>query len=262
MVIPIVPIGAMLGKADSAFKLMGGSSIVFNALRSRIFGKVLRTVEYPDGELRSVKIYRMNLYRLQTLIADTQPPPFPTAFLEPEDIKQIAMFTSPHFTEPVSTDADVSALPDNAWLLWSKDAFEVDPIPTRGVKLDGSHIKKIAAAKSEPSVPERVLQDTAINVAVRVRKGQRVSRSQYERWIDLAVDRDAGLLSIARNFGTDDSEFRTHAVRLLKRRDPRSILLADGGEIDGERQGPSSEESEEGEERRNLEPQVELTSRE
>lgn len=84
----------------------------------------------------------MNRYQLQTLIANVQPPPFPTAFVTPEDVQQICVFTSPHFTEQILTDSDVSAIPDNAWLLWSKEAYQDEPIPSKGVKLDGSHIRK------------------------------------------------------------------------------------------------------------------------
>lgn len=261
MVAPIVAIGALLGKADSAFKLVGGSSIVFNAIRSRIFGKVLRTIEYPDGELRSIKIYRMNMYRLKSLIADTQPPPFPTAFVEPYDIKQIAVFTSPHFTEPILHDSDVSALPDNAWLFWSKDTYEEDPIPTRGVKLDGSHVKKGVKQKEEVPISDKILQDDAIAVARKIRETQQFSRWQYDRVVDLAVDRDSSLLTIARNFGTHEDEFRIHCARLLKRRDPRSILMADGGEGDVS-SIDSQDESLADDQKRSLEPQVELTSRE
>lgn len=263
MVAPIFPIGIMLGKADSAFKLVGGSSIVFNALKSRIFGKVLRTIEYPNGELRSVKIYRMNLYGLKSLIADTQPPPFPTAFLEPYDIKQISVFTSPHFTEAVTNDGDVSSLPDNAWLFWSKDDFEEDPIPSRGVKLDGSHLKKAKKMPTEVlTSSDRLLQDEAIVVARKIRKSQQFSRWQYDRIVDMAIDRDSGLLAIARNFGSHPDEFRIHSTRLLKRRDPRSIVMTDGGEgQDGDSDGQDADGNEDSS-RRNLEPQVELSSRE
>lgn len=259
MVGPIVPIGVMLGKADTAFKMVGGSSIVFNIIRSRIFGKVLRAVEYPDGDLCSFKIYRMNLYRLKGLIADTQPPPFPTAFLEPEDIKQVSVFTSPHFTEPIRNDSNVSALPDNAWLFWSKDSFEEDPIPTRGVKLDGSHVQKKPVTVPELQQNELVLQDQAIAMARRIRESQQFSQREYDRVIDLAVDRDAGLLAISRNFGSHEEEFRRHCSRMLQRRDPRSILMVDGGTTaDGRTE---TQEAEDGP-RRNIEPQVELTSRE
>ena len=257
---PIVPIGVMLGQANSAFKLVGGSSIIFNALRSRIFGKVLRTVEYPDGELHSIKIYNMNMYKLRSLIAETQPPPFPTAFLEPDHIKQISIFTSPHFTEKVLTDADVSALPDNAWLFWSKDSYNETPIPTRGVKLDGSHVKKKSKSVEVISSDDRVLQDEAIGMATKLRKNQQFSRWQYDRIIDMAIDRDSALLAISRNFGTQQDEFRIHCVRLLQRRDPRTILMGDAGS----EKDPLSESEDEPEEdsKRRLEPQPELSSRE
>lgn len=256
---PIVPIGVMLGKADTAFKMVGGSSIVFNAIRSRIFGKVLRAVEYPDGDLHSVKIYRMNLYRLKTLIAHNHPPPFPTAFLQSGDIKQISVFTPPHFTEPVLNDSDVSALPENAWLFWSKDDVNEEPIPSRGVKLDGSHVVKEAGSAPELLHDERVLQDRAIIMAGRIRRTRRFSRWEYDRIIDLAVDRDSGLLAIVRNFGEDAEEFRVHCSRLLNRRDPRSILVPEGG-LEGF--GGTSEEGGEEGVKRDLEPQVELSSRE
>lgn len=261
MVAPIVPIGVMLGKADSAFKMVGGSSIVFNVLRSRIFGKVLRAVEYPDGELHSIKIYRMNLYRLKANIAETQPPPFPTAFVEPQDIKQISVFTSPHFTEPIRSDADVSALPENAWLFWSKDTFEEVPIPTRGVKLDGSHVKKKVKPIEEPPMGDIQLQDQAISLAKKIRKTQQFSRWQFDRIVDLAIDRDSGLLAIARNFSSSQDEFQIHCSRLLKRRDPRSILITPETEAEEAGSDISGGDDSEGS-KRNIEPQVELTSRE
>lgn len=263
--VPIVPIGVLLGKADTAFKLVGGSSIVFNLIRSRIFGKVLRAVEYPDGELHHVKIYGPNLYTLKSLIADTQPPPFPTAFLEPEDVKQISVFTSPHFTEAVQNDSDVSSLPDNAWLLWSKDAVDERPIPTRGVKLDGSHVKgSDTKAREEPGASEARLQDEAIQLARRIHGTKLFSRWQFDRLVDLAVDRDAGLLTIAKHFRGSEAEFRTHCVRLLRRRDPRSILVGGGEGAAGGGEGGEGSEGEGADQdgRRSAEAQVELSSRE
>eukprot|EP00177_Eucheuma_denticulatum_P007764 GFKZ01014121.1.p1 GENE.GFKZ01014121.1~~GFKZ01014121.1.p1 ORF type:complete len:261 (-),score=36.26 GFKZ01014121.1:1578-2360(-) len=256
---PIVPIGVLLGKADTAFKMVGGSSIVFNAIRSRIFGKVFRAVEYPDGDLHSVKIYRMNLYRLKALIADTQPPHFPTAFLQPGDIKQIAVFTSPHFTEPVLNDSHVSDLPENAWLFWSKDDADEEPIPRRGVKLDGSHVVKRVEIEPELLRSELLLQDKAMMMAGRLRETKRFSRWEYDRIIDLAVDRDSGLLAIVRNFGEDSEEFQVHCSRLVKRRDPRSILVSETGQEWSKR---TSEHGDEDCARRVVEPQVELSSRE
>lgn len=256
MVPAILPIGVLLGKADQAFKLVGGSSIVFNALRSRIFGKVLRVIEYPDGDLKTVKIFRMNVFRLKSRIAEAQPPIFPTCFLEPHDVKQISLFSSPHFTEPVTINSDVNALPDNAWLFWSKESFEDDPIPSRGVKLDGSHIKK---REAKPEINGVELQDTAIRLARTIRRKQFVSRGQYDRIIDLAIDRDAGLLAIARNFNSE-SDFRHHSLRMLERRDPQSILLSASDIDDSDSSNTDTDNTKEP--NRTIEPQVELSSRE
>lgn len=253
MVVPILPIGVLLGKADTAFKLVGGSSIVFNALRSRIFGKVLRVIEYPDGDLQTVKIYRMNIFRLTQRIAEAQPPIFPTCYLEPKDVKQISLFTSPHFTEPVTLNSHVSALPDNAWLFWSKESFEEVPIPARGVKLDGSHIKK---RESKPEIKDEELQDSAIKLARKIRRKQLINSWQQDRIIDFAVDGEPGLLAIARNF-KDESEFKYHSLRLLERRDP----LFSASDIE-DSEASSSEAAEAREPSRTIEPQVELSSRE
>jgi hypothetical protein len=273
--VAIVPIGLLLGKADSAFKMVGGSSIVFNIIRSRLFGKILRAVEYPDGDLHTIKIHRMNRYRLQTAIAEAQPPPYPTAFVRPEDVRQISIFSSPHFTEPILTDAEVSAVGDNSWLFWSKNSYEEEPIPIKGVKLDGSHIKK-NEPKPVATVADIVLQDRAISLATRILRASKLAKGgsvaslpassrfsqwQYDRVVDLAVDRDAGLLTLARNYGDDEDEFGRHVRRLLQRRDPQSILLADGLDKSGD---ASSEDVavDAGSQRKVAEPQVELASRE
>jgi hypothetical protein len=235
---------------------------------------VLRTVEYPDGELRTIKIHRMSRPRLQALIAELQPPPFPTAYVRPADVKQISVFTAPHFTEPVMTDGDVSGIPDNAWLMWSKESYEEEPIPTKNVKLDGSHVKQAGASpKAVATLSDIVLQDRAISAARRIvassrRAGgedgamtrARLSQSQHDRVVDLAVDRDAGLLTVARNFGDDDEEFGRHVKRLLLRRDPQAILLADGGPADD---GRGNDQGEEGytSDRKVAQPQVELAGR-
>lgn len=92
---------------------------------------------------------------------------------------------------------------------------------------------------------------------------------QYDRVVDLAVDADAGLLTLARNFGDDPAAFRRAALRLLGRRDPSAILLsatpgevlaaADGGAAVGAADDDSGGGSLSPLAR--VEPQVELASR-
>jgi len=247
-------------------------------------------------------------------------------------VKQISVWTSPHFTEAIKTDADVRAIADGGWLFWSKDGADEEPIPRRGVKLDGSHIP--SKSKDEPTlspsdlISDRTLQDTAIRLsrsllippsvaaspssssvssaststpsasasaadapptaagggdgarvsplsrsfAVLPARGVRrrspppsLTQWQYDRLVDLAVDGDAGLLTLARNFGDDRRAFRRAALRLLSRRDPSAILLsATPGEVaaavrggdsaDGDGAGTASPTA-------GVEPQVELASR-
>lgn len=112
----------------------------------------------------------MQRYNLQRVIAEAQPPPFPTAFVTPEDVQQICCFTSPHFTEKVLSDSDVSAIPDNAWLLWSKESYQDDPIPSKGVKLDGSHVRK-KESKPVASLSDVVLQGSSVFVPFYETKG-------------------------------------------------------------------------------------------
>jgi hypothetical protein len=67
-------------------------------------------------------------------------------------------------------------------------------------------------------------------------------------------------LTLARNFGDDEDEFSRHARRLLSRRDPQSILLADGLPLDGG-DADSDDVVGDGSERKVAEPQVELAGR-
>eukprot|EP00168_Porphyra_purpurea_P018892 TRINITY_DN7243_c0_g1_i6.p2 TRINITY_DN7243_c0_g1~~TRINITY_DN7243_c0_g1_i6.p2 ORF type:complete len:239 (-),score=72.69 TRINITY_DN7243_c0_g1_i6:227-943(-) len=207
----------------------------------------------------------------------------------------MSIWTSPHFTEAIKTDADVRAIPDGGWLFWSKDGADEEPIPRRGVKLDGSNIPSKSKDEPTPSpsdlISDRTLQDTAIRLsrsllippsvaasppspstssaaastpspsmplagasptadgaaasplfrsfAVLPARGVRgrppprgLTQWQYDRLVDMAVDGDAGLLTLARNFGDDRAAFRRAALRLLGRRDPSAILLsATPGEV-------------------------------
>lgn len=95
--------------------------------------------------------------------------PLPPVVGRTQDVKQIAVWTSPHFTESVKTDADVRAIPDGGWLFWSKDSADEEAIPRRGVKLDGSHIAKkkdeAPSASRSDWASDQTLQDTAIRLS-------------------------------------------------------------------------------------------------
>lgn len=230
-------IPAVLGKADATFKLLGGSSIVFNVIKSYIFGKPLRCIEYPDGDLATIKLYSMTVTSLRQRIAQAQPPPFPTVVLRGDDIKQISVFYAPIFTEPVRTNADVRALPDASWLFWSLVSPQEAVIPRRGVKLESAppliprssqvpgRVKSAAPETSGSSVTtprtEAEMQDLAIqlvHILYSVGGGSALSSAEYDRLVDLAADGDKALLALARNFKEDRTSFAYHAKRLVQRR--------------------------------------------
>eukprot|EP00871_Galdieria_phlegrea_P000972 jgi/Galph1/1876/GphlegSOOS_G579.1 len=219
MPITSLTIGAMLGKADFAYKYMGGSSIMFNLLKTYIFGKGLRTLEYPDGDLYTVKIHYPQLERLKMKIAELQPPPYPTFVVTSDDIKQLALWHSPAFTEPIRTDRDVRAIPEGSWVFWSKYTEKDYPIPRRGVKLDAP-IPQSAASVNSPAV------DNSIALVKKMYRAKYLSNSEYDRLIDMLLEKNEGLIVLARNFSDEPEEFARHARRLLSRIDEKTIVMA------------------------------------
>ena len=222
----VAPIAVLVGQAGTAFKVFGGPSLVLKLLSQRIFGTTIRTIEYPNGELHTIRLFVPTLTRLRGLIAQVQPEVYPTAYVSGDDVKQMSIFHSPHFTEKVESDADVRKISSNAWLFWSKELYEDDPIPLKGVKLDGSHIEAERRRRREESlVSDRELQDRAIAIAKTLSKRRRygLSHFYYDKIVDLAVDGDPGLLTLTRNFGSDQREFQRQVLRLIERRDSLSL---------------------------------------
>ncbi|GJD06004.1 hypothetical protein Gasu2_04450 [Galdieria sulphuraria] len=218
MPITSLTIGAMLGKADFAYKYMGGSSIMFNLLKTYIFGKILRTLEYPDGELYTVKIHYPQLERLKVKIADAQPPPYPTCFLTSEDIRQLALWHPPAFTEPLRTDKDIRAVPEGAWVFWSKYSEKEFPIPRRGVKLDAPAANIVTS--------NAALTDGYISLVKNLYRSKQLSTSEYDRLIDLIIEKNEGICTLARNFSNEPEEFVRHAKRQISKLPEKTIIMS------------------------------------
>ncbi|GJQ15806.1 hypothetical protein GpartN1_g7597.t1 [Galdieria partita] len=219
MPITSLTIGAMLGKADFAYKYMGGSSIMFNLLKTYIFGKILRTLEYPDGELYTVKIHYPQIERLKAKIADAQPPPYPTCFLTSEDIRQLALWHPPAFTEPLRTDRDIRAIPEGAWVFWSKYSEKEFPIPRRGVKLD-------APVTALGATSNQALLDNSISLVKNLYRSKQLSTGEYDRLIDLIIEKNEGICTLARNFSSEPEEFVRHARRQIAKLPEKTIILS------------------------------------
>lgn len=191
---------------------------MFNLLKTYIFGKILRTLEYPDGELYTVKIHYPQLERLKSKIAQVQPPPYPTCVLTSKDIRQLALWHAPAFTEPLRTDGDIRAIPDGAWIYWSKYSEKEFPIPRRGVKLD--------TPVANTAVSNASLVDGYISLVKRLYREKQLSTGEYDRLIDLIIEKNEGICTLARNFSSEPEEFVRHARRQMLKLPEKSILVS------------------------------------
>ncbi|EGC36046.1 hypothetical protein DICPUDRAFT_32436, partial [Dictyostelium purpureum] len=104
--------------------LFGSASIISFALRTLYFGKTIRAIEIPDGNLTTLVLRSNSVKRLKKTILQNQPPIYPGVELNAEDIKA-SIFIDPHFTEPIVTNRDVRRIDDGGYVLWTKSDFEI-----------------------------------------------------------------------------------------------------------------------------------------
>lgn len=117
---------------DLTWRHIGGSAIAFQAFKTYIFGKMFRTMEYPDGNMITVTIRWNTIGDLKKAILKEQEPIYPGVEYQEEDILALSCWTPPHFTEPLNESLDIRVLPEGSWVLWSRVNSE---IPKRGVTL-------------------------------------------------------------------------------------------------------------------------------
>eukprot|EP01132_Coremiostelium_polycephalum_P007584 gene7584-9325_t len=204
-------LGAMMAKTipiiEGSWRYVGGASIVFHGIKTYVFGKLVRTIEYPDGEMVSIVIRTNNLYRLKNEIMKHQPAMFPGVNEDPSDVKHISKWSPPHFTEPCLKNRDLKMLPDGGVIFWSRD----NPIPKRGVTLD---IKD----------KDYIKVDQAINFVHRLGKGHgvdetsKITEAQENALIDLLLEKDEAILALHRNFHPYPLLFKYHSLRYLQKK--------------------------------------------
>jgi len=201
-------LGALSAKSlavvEGSWRYLGGASIVFHGIKTYVFGKLVRTIEYPDGEMVSIIIRRNNLEKLKTEIIRHQPALFPGVELSSSDVKYLSRWTPPHFTEPCLKNKDLKMIPDGGVVFWSR----FDPIPKRGVTLD---IKD----------KDHIKLDQAINFISKLKHGTieealRLTENQENALIDLLLEKDEAILALHRNFSPYPHIFRYHALRYLQ----------------------------------------------
>lgn len=50
---------------EGSWRYIGGGAIVFQAIKTYIFGKLIRTIEYPDGDMISFVVKHNNIDRFK-----------------------------------------------------------------------------------------------------------------------------------------------------------------------------------------------------
>jgi hypothetical protein len=119
---------------------VGGSAIVFTAVKNFIFGKTLKTVEYPTGNLKTIAIRFATINSVKKGIASVN------GIDDHMDIKQvykwyvlptIVIFITTdrednYWTEQLITSADIRNMNDFAWIIWTRSYGK---LPTKGVNL-------------------------------------------------------------------------------------------------------------------------------
>eukprot|EP01112_Ceratiomyxa_fruticulosa_P019060 TRINITY_DN617_c0_g1_i6.p1 TRINITY_DN617_c0_g1~~TRINITY_DN617_c0_g1_i6.p1 ORF type:complete len:237 (+),score=43.19 TRINITY_DN617_c0_g1_i6:206-916(+) len=212
--IKVVPI------LDSSWRYIGGGAIVFHSLKTYIFGKLIRTIEYsPDGELISVVVRSNNINRLKSKIIDNIPALYPGADLSPVDIKHLARWTPPSFSEPILANKDLKLVPDGGIVWWSR----VEEIPRRGVTLEAKdrdqakidsairYVQRLRTPQDTPNANTNTTQNTTEDHI-------KFSKEHEDYLIDLIIDNDPGILAIYRNFHHTPEQFKYHSLRYLKRK--------------------------------------------
>eukprot|EP01111_Echinosteliopsis_oligospora_P012336 TRINITY_DN4201_c0_g1_i1.p1 TRINITY_DN4201_c0_g1~~TRINITY_DN4201_c0_g1_i1.p1 ORF type:complete len:164 (-),score=15.13 TRINITY_DN4201_c0_g1_i1:73-564(-) len=154
----------------------------------------------------SFTIRSNNLSRLKYEIIKRQPPLYPGADLLATDIKYIARWTPPHFTEACTKNRDLKLIPDNSVVFWSR----VEEIPRRHVTLD-LRDKELARVdmpiKYVTRLGSKLTDDSA-----------RLNASETDQLIDLLVEKDESVMTLYRNFHQQPELFKRYSLRLLSRR--------------------------------------------
>lgn len=167
---------------EFSYKYLAATLFFFNFTKTYAFGRVIRAVQFPDGNLLTIKTRAPTMGALKRTLLAAQPPIFPGVVTLPSEI-HLAKFTAPHFTEPLTK---VSQLQDGDFVLWAREGVE---IPERGVSLTG----KVRS------------QEDDVDDAIRFVYGHTsLPMDKRNLFLGLLIDRDPGMLAIYRNFGNDD----------------------------------------------------------
>eukprot|EP00741_Cyanophora_paradoxa_P025196 tig00000350_g24321.t1 len=185
----------------SYWKDIGGAAFAFHVLKGFIFGKGLRTIEFPNGEMKTVMMRWPTLSSLKKHIS------LQTPGLTPEEIRAVCRWIPPHFCEPVKNSTQVRYLTDDSWIVWTRaqrleiplrlsldKGFPIDDPVQAGLMrlLEGMHFASDGTTKMNPA--------------------------DRDDLVLMATSKDEGLLGLYRNYGNDPEQFERHTFNYLEKR--------------------------------------------
>mmetsp|Transcript_40387 Transcript_40387/g.65491 ORF Transcript_40387/g.65491 Transcript_40387/m.65491 type:complete len:248 (+) Transcript_40387:215-958(+) len=189
--------------ALGSWKDVGGAAIAFQALKFYVFGKSIRTIEYPNGQLKTVVLRQPTLAALRTKISGVND-------LHPAEVTAVSKWMAPHFCEPLNVSKEVRGLPDDGWVIWAK-AKQV--IPTR-LSLD----KGFPMGDPFQDSIYKIVQDLHGSKKTHLQ----ISEQERDELVMLATTKDEGLILLYRYFCLEPERFRHLCRMYLERRQKES----------------------------------------
>lgn len=147
----------------------GGAAVSFNAMKNMLFGKALRTVEYPNGLQKTVVLRVENVQQLKASIAKANE-------LQggADAVKQVYRYDDYFWAEEISSITDVRSLKEFSLILWSPSYVvwlykciniffdSVQIIPPKGVNLKETIATTAVTASPDDESNKYVCQVNAI----------------------------------------------------------------------------------------------------
>ncbi|KAL9649904.1 hypothetical protein ABK040_011377 [Willaertia magna] len=207
-----------LNNWGNIFRTFGGSAFSFHSTKTLVYGKYFRVIEYPFGDMRTIRINLNSYSALKNKIAEANG-------IDPKSIQQISRYEENFWTEKVSTNDDVRSLREFHILLWSRS---VGHIPTKNVNL-----KEIPEEVMEKEEKESVTTTTssetgtttstpllshdkvvsALSYIHHLKKRELFTDEEYQVLTDLILQQDPYILSLHSNFKDDEETFVIYAKR-------------------------------------------------
>mmetsp|Transcript_8195 Transcript_8195/g.9092 ORF Transcript_8195/g.9092 Transcript_8195/m.9092 type:complete len:213 (+) Transcript_8195:136-774(+) len=170
---------------------VGGRRYLFETVKTFVLGKVVKTLQYPNGDLRTVTIRFNTINAVKKAVVNAEPPLYPGVHLEPDDVKGLALFVPPHFTEELRNSYDIRMLTANSWVYWTQVN---EMIPTKGMDLEN---------QDRPNIKEYIV-DKGVKAILFFKATPReelaMSDDTADRLIDLFIEQDARVLEIYNNY--------------------------------------------------------------